>query len=124
MGFGWDGALNCSHTSWHSLWMHRCLSGDGSSSQSGESFRIYTLSSLRLTSSNGISLSSGSISNGNSTLLIWQRPCSSLCLVLQRGWTCTTSGCCSHTGPCMLVGIMHGLGIKVSGYFSMSSSLM
>ena len=85
---------------------------------------MYTLLSLRLMPSNNIGSSSGSISNRNSTLLIWWRPCSSLCSVLRRGWTCATSGCCGHTGPCMLIGIMCGLGIKVSGYSSMSSSLM
>ena len=37
--------------------MHRCLSGDGLLSHSGESFGMYTLSSLRLMSSNGIGLS-------------------------------------------------------------------
>ena len=124
MGSERDGPLKCSHPSWCSSWMHRCLSGDGTSSQSGESFGMYTLLSLRLTPSNGIGSSSGSVSYGNSTLLIWQRPCSSLCSVLQRSRMCATSGCCGCTGPCMLVSIMHGLGIKVSRYSSMSSSLM
>ena len=85
---------------------------------------MYTFSSSRLTSSNDIGLSSGSVSEGNSTLLIWRRSCSSLCSVLRWGELCGVSSCCSDAGSCIPVSIMHGLGIKVSGYSSMSLLLM
>ena len=104
--------------------MHRCLSSDGLSSQSGESFVMYTFLSSRLMSSNDIGSSSGSVSDGNSTLLIRWRSCSSLCSVLWQGELCEVSSCCSDAGSCILVSIMCSLGIKVSGYSCMSLSLM
>ena len=47
-----------------------------------------------------------------------------LCSVLWWGGLCGIASCCCSAGSCNLVSSMHGLGIKVSGYLSMSSSLI
>ena len=118
---GQGGGLKRSHPSWC---YHECTGVCPVKvlRTSPESFGMYTFSSSRLTLSNGIGSSSGSVSDGNNTLLIWWRSPQAFAQSCGEV-TCGVSCCCSNAGSCNPIGIMHGLVIKISGYFSMSSSL-